>query len=260
MRDALTTDWRWEDVPCSEATHSSWHSWDSAPWHGGRRENPSSSSSCLRFGSLLLPQERREVVSRDFPALACITGCAVLVAGIVHGGCGDGDKHRSCIISLHLGVRGGKGHSWSCDPVMVACPVPPLSLSSCDDSKCSGRAGGTKGLCGAPGSPESLSETPCHRCRQCLSATRPPLPAPQPPVGRGLLAVLGCPRRHPGASTATASLLGSNFVLQYHPFSFPVPSPAVPQTMLVASCSWCAGEGSTQGQEGMQVTPVSRFG
>lgn len=98
-------------------------------------------------------------MSRGIPALVHITGCDVLVAGIVPGGCGDGDKCRSCIISLHLGRWGGKRRSWSCDSLMVACPVPgpPLSLSSRGGSQRFRWAGGTKGLCRAPRSPESPS-------------------------------------------------------------------------------------------------------
>lgn len=53
---------------------------------------------------MLLPwegQERwgEEVLSRSTPALLHGTGCDMLVAGTIPGGCSDGDKHRSCIIS-----------------------------------------------------------------------------------------------------------------------------------------------------------------
>ena len=131
-----------------------------------------------------------------------VTGCDVLVAGIVPGGCGDGDKCRSCIISLESSIWGGKGHTWSCDSLMVACPVPepPLSLSSCGDSKCSCWAGETKGLCRAPRSPESPSvpaqqgnTLPPLQAVPVSQAAAFALLAPESALGRELLCNAGLP-------------------------------------------------------------------
>lgn len=73
---------------------------------------------------------------------------------------------------LHLGVWGGKWHSWSCDSLILACPVPgpPLSFCSHGSSECFRWAGGTKGLYRVPCNPESPL---CHPCSLCDRVTHP---------------------------------------------------------------------------------------
>lgn len=172
-------------------------------------------------------------MSQGTPALARVTGCDILVAGVVPGGCGDGDKCRSGII---------------CDSLMVACPVPglPLSLPLCGGSEHSCWAGGTKGLCRAPRSPEPPSVLAWHFCSasSCVAS------------GEGSCAVRGSPRCCPRATAVSASLLGPSFVFQHHHFSFPVPSHAVLRMMLL---SWCAGQGSNRApRRGGSAVPLLR--
>lgn len=84
----------------------------------------------------------------------CATCCDMLVAEIMPGGCGDGNKCRSCIISFTQASGIGRGVVGAVTPCPV--PGPPLFfLHVVGVSTLTGLGAGGKGLCRALLSPES---------------------------------------------------------------------------------------------------------